>query len=235
MKLRTRIQLLTTGLLIVLLLAAHIGIYAASDRLLVKSVTDRLNNQSEDILQSLKSETDVPTSQLIKASTPTNGMVRVISSNNKVLSIGTQVPKLRKLDPHFAKEHKTAVRETSNGRIASVYFPLIWSDGRVVSLEITESLDQEEKTLAVLRGVLIVSVLFILIPVIFGTRLLARLIAKPIGTLLTTMNDIEQSGSFQTISEKRRMNDELGQLTRTFNRMINRLEENFSRQQQFVS
>ncbi|CQR45900.1 Signal transduction histidine-protein kinase ArlS [Paraliobacillus sp. PM-2] len=236
MKLKTRIQLLTTGLLVVLLLAAHVGIYVASNHLLVKTVTDRLDDQSEDILQALqKSDGDESIAQLIKASTPTNGMVRVISDGDTILSIGTRVPELRELEPSYAGKYQTAVRDTSVGRAASVFFPLIWSDGQVVTLEITESLAQEEKTLTVLRGVLLVSALFILLPVVFGARLLAGLITKPIGTLITTMDDIERSGSFQTISKKRRTNDELSLLTQTFNRMINRLEGNFSRQQQFVS
>ncbi|MFB1050992.1 sensor histidine kinase [Paraliobacillus sp. JSM ZJ581] len=236
MKLKTRIQLLTTGLLVVVLLAAHIGIYYASDHLLVKTVIDRLDDQSEDVLQSLqKSDGGESTSQLIKASTPTNGMIRVISSNDTILSIGTRIPELREVDPYYYEQHQTAVRKTSVGRSVSVFFPLIWFDGQVVTLEITESLVQEEKTLAVLRGVLFVSALFILLPVVFGGRLLARLITKPIGTLITTMDDMERSGSFQTISQKSRTNDELSLLTQTFNRMIDRLDGNFSRQQQFVS
>lgn len=236
MKLKTRIQLLTTGLLVVVLLAAHIGIYFASDHLLVKTVTDRLDNQSEDVLQALqKSDSGESTAQLIKASTPTNGMIRVISSDDKVLSIGTRLPELREVDPVYSENHQTAIRKISIGRTASVFYPFIWNDGQVVTLEITESLVQEEETLAVLRGVLFVSALFILLPVVFGARLLARLITNPIGALITTMDDMERSGSFQTISEKSRTNDELSLLTRTFNRMIDRLEGNFSRQQQFVS
>jgi two-component system sensor histidine kinase ArlS len=68
-----------------------------------------------------------------------------------------------------------------------------------------------------------------------GGNFLSRIIVKPISNMIQTMVDIQKSGVLKKISIERKAHDELYTMAKTFNGMIDRLQDNFDKQQQFVS
>ena len=77
--------------------------------------------------------------------------------------------------------------------------------------------------------------LIALIPVLISSRFLSNLITKPVTSMIKTMTEIRQSGRFKTLKLEGNSKDELFQMGLTFNHMIELLEINFEKQQQFVS
>lgn len=64
---------------------------------------------------------------------------------------------------------------------------------------------------------------------------MARWLVKPVTDLVHTMEGIEQSLEFRKINIKEGTKDELHALVVSFNRMIDRIENSFARQRQFVA
>ncbi|WP_195572834.1 sensor histidine kinase, partial [Paenibacillus sp. 1001270B_150601_E10] len=66
-------------------------------------------------------------------------------------------------------------------------------------------------------------------------HLLSRLILKPLSDMIATMKHIERSNQFIRLEHRQSTRDELSQLATTFNTMMDKLEDNYEKQQQFVS
>ena len=66
-------------------------------------------------------------------------------------------------------------------------------------------------------------------------RWLTKIIMKPIASMISTMEEIEQSGVPKKILIKNDTKDELRKMATTFNRMIVKLQENIDKQRQFIS
>ncbi|MET1194104.1 histidine kinase dimerization/phospho-acceptor domain-containing protein, partial [Bacillus licheniformis] len=113
--------------------------------------------------------------------------------------------------------------------------PVIWTNGEVVSLEVTEQLADVEQSLQTLKFILLIASLVILIPTIFAGRLLSKIILRPIKSLIHTMEEIQVSRTFKKIDLSSPSKDELDQMANTFNNMMDLLEENYKKQEQFVS
>ena len=77
--------------------------------------------------------------------------------------------------------------------------------------------------------------LIALIPVLISSRFLSNFITNPVTSMIKTMTEIRQSGRFKTLKVEGSSKDELFQMGLTFNHMIELLEINFEKQQQFVS
>lgn len=122
-----------------------------------------------------------------------------------------------------------------SNRYILVSLPMIWTNGEVVNLQVTESLQPTMQTLQVLRIVLVAVTGIALIPVVVSGRLLGRLITRPITSMISTMKEIQRSGKFKRLPLNSSSRDELVEMGETFNDMIELLERNFVRQEQFVS
>jgi signal transduction histidine kinase len=103
------------------------------------------------------------------------------------------------------------------------------------SLEIGERLTGLETRKEMLRAILGSSTILAAILSLFGGRWLANMIIRPISNMINTMEEIEKSGVPKTITIQSKAKDELQTMARTFNRMIQRLQENMEKQKQFVS
>jgi signal transduction histidine kinase len=103
------------------------------------------------------------------------------------------------------------------------------------SLEIGERLIGLETRKEILRGILVFCTILAALLSLLGGRWLANMIMRPISNMIKTMEEIEKSGIPKTIAIQNKTKDELQTMGRTFNRMINRLQENLEKQKQFVS
>ena len=92
-----------------------------------------------------------------------------------------------------------------------------------------------EEMLAVLRIVLIAVTIIAMIPVLISSTILSNFIARPIRWMINTMKEIQTSGQFKRLSLEEKSKDELVEMGKTFNHMIDLLQANFEKQEQFVS
>ncbi|KMY54492.1 histidine kinase [Bacillus sp. FJAT-27231] len=238
MKLQTKIILTSTLLLFVLLVVANSSIYFIFKKTMTDNAVARLQVDSKNITEGLKqvSNNSVNKKNLLRAYLPPSGMIRILPSKGTPLfvAIKEQVD-LQDLPYSYEDGERATVKNIHNHLYAIVHTPVIWSNGDVVSLEVTEQLTDVERSLQILKLILIIASLAILIPTIIGSRLLSRIILLPIQSLIQTMEDIQESRTFKKIIRPASSKDELDQMANTFNSMMDLLEENYKKQEQFVS
>lgn len=179
----------------------------------------------------------VPAEQLLRAYAPVDGMLRIVAPGGggypQVTSPSQSSLRLREAEYYREKTEQVIRHEVQ--RYAFVSVPVIWHDGEVVNLQLTQSLQDTDNTLRALRIVLIAVTILAMIPAFVSGRLLARLIVRPIASLTGTMRDIRSSGRFKRIPLRESQGDELAEMGQAFNRMIDLLEDNFEKQESFVS
>lgn len=238
MKLQTKIILSSTLLLFVLLTIANSSIYFIFKKTLTDDAIQRLQVESNHIMEGLKQAdiTSVNGSNLLRAYLPPNGMIRILPKNgDPQLTTVKDQPNLQSLPYTYISKEQTTVKKVNNHLYAVTQTPIIWTNGDVVSLEVTESLTDVEHSLRLLRMILLFASLVILLPTILGSRLLSKLILLPIQSLIQTMEEIQKAKVLKKITRNTSSKDELDQMATTFNSMMDLLEENYKRQEQFVS
>ncbi|MFS0786537.1 HAMP domain-containing sensor histidine kinase [Shouchella sp. 1P09AA] len=237
MTLSWRITLLSTGLITILLLVVNLSVYALFKENLTNSELERLSTQAVSIATGLDQANASPESrnQFINAYAPESGMLRLVDETDTVIVTATRNDDLLELPSSFSSQESSDLVSIDDESYATASTPVIWTDGRVVSLQLTQRLDYLDETLPLLGMILLLASLIILIPTFLASRALGRFILKPVRSLAKTMNDIRQRGVLKKVPDVSTKQDELAELSRSFNHMIDLLQRNADQQQQFVS
>jgi two-component system, OmpR family, sensor histidine kinase ArlS len=238
MKLRNKINLYTAFLFALLLLLINITVYYTFSNLILDSELTTAHKEMEQVSDNFgKSLGKVPDDSLLRSYVPINGMIQIVTEDNQnspaFTSSGQQNLSKRKPVYYSSEVSKTAEYEGHQYTFESM--PIILQDGRVANLQITKSMETATNILSILRLVLILVTLLAMIPVLISSRFLSNLITKPVTSMINTMTEIRKSGTFKTIKLEGNSKDELFQMGQTFNHMIELLETNFEKQEQFVS
>ncbi|MFB4160414.1 ATP-binding protein [Geomicrobium sp. JSM 1781026] len=239
MKLRTKLQVAAAITLVLFVALTNTIVYHVYETISAESELERVQGQSESIAELVSSaiENDLPVQQILSETyVPNDGMVRIINQNDETVTTITREQRFLQFPTRYTNQHEANTQMTDEDeRFAFVYTPIVWEDGTIVTLEVSERLVGMEENMALLGLILVVASLLALIPAILGGWLLGAIILRPIHSLIHRMNSIQEKGSLQTIDEKRRRRDELQQLIDGFNAMIERLRVQFEKQDQFVS
>jgi two-component system, OmpR family, sensor histidine kinase ArlS len=238
MKLRNKINLYTAFLFALLLLLINITVYYTFSNLILDSELTTAHKEMEQVSDNFgKSLGKVPDDSLLRSYVPISGMIQIVTEDNQnspaFTSSGQQHLSKRKPVYYSSEVSKTAEYEGHQYTFESM--PIILQDGRVANLQITKSMETATNILSILRLVLILVTLLAMIPVLISSRFLSNLITKPVTSMINTMTEIRKSGTFKTIRLEGNSKDELFQMGQTFNHMIELLETNFEKQEQFVS
>lgn len=236
MQLKQLIQLFSTVWLLIMLLLINAAIYYLFYNIMTNSEVARVSDEAALIVQTVQpGVNEADKTALLRAFLSENGMIRIINEKEEALLTVAQKRDLANISGRFLRAETADVTEINQELYVTAYHPMIWDNGEVVTLEVTESLARTTESLQTLKIVLVAASLLILIPAFFAGRLLGNVILKPINAMIETMEDIQRSGSFKQIAIKRKAKDELYKMATTFNKMIRLLERNFVKQQQFVS
>ncbi|MBP1968638.1 signal transduction histidine kinase [Virgibacillus natechei] len=237
MKLRTKIQLFSSLFMLVLILLVNTSIYFLFYNITADSELEQLSAQTNTITETLNSNPDIPTSDLLDAYLPTDGMIRVIAEDESLL-----IPELKKpnisseLPSEFSvTETQTILSQENGADVAMISKPIIWNNGDVVTLQVSSHLLALEETMTTLFYVLVVASVIMLIPSIIAGMLLSRFLLRPIKALIQTMKENTRHAKWQKIDVQNRSRDELYEMEKTFNEMIDYLKGNFEKQEVFVS
>ncbi|WP_077210544.1 sensor histidine kinase [Bacillus dakarensis] len=238
MKLRNRINLYTAVLFIVLLILMNLFIFYLFSRLMINSELEQTKAETEKIVIGINEGINlVPPEDLLRAYVPIDGMIRIVLEDQKdpapVTSPSEQDLMDRKVQ--YYKEERSERIQYNNRDYSFESIPIIWVDGQVANLQVTKSLKSVIENLNILRIVLIIVTVVAMIPVVISSRLLSNLITTPITSLINTMTEIQKSGQFKRIRIQGKSKDELVEMGNTFNHMIDILETNSEKQEQFVS
>lgn len=238
MKLSQRITLVTTGMLFVILVMVNVGIYFVFQYNLLQGEMERTLDQARAVAEAVSTQPDENPASFIESYVSGDGMVRVLSQDGEsLLTVTTQNTQLASIPAPGVNE----IQERTESFLfeglphASAQVPVLWEEGAVVSLQVVDPLPAYQETLQILQVVLIFASLIILFPSFLAARSLANFVLRPIQALVATMKQIETEGTFQKIEYNREGKDELADMGRTFNHMIELLKDNYEKQQQFVS
>lgn len=233
MKLRNRIHIYSTVLTLVILIVLAAVIYYSFSSLAFSTEVEELDSVGEAMLANYNAiEVDNP-ADVLRGYVPVQGLIKVTGADGQSLEL-IQSPEISAQFPAQTDDVSGTI-ELEEERYAYTKMPIIWSDGSVAELLIAKSLSEVTDNLTVLRLVLAAAVILAMIPVIIAGAVLASIVTKPISALTNTMRNIQQSGNFQKLPISEKSNDELKQMGMTFNDMISLLEENYLKQEEFVS
>lgn len=236
MKLKTKIHIFTTLLMLILLVLTNSGVYVLYEKLAYDTEFEQLKLRTDELITTLNQlEADSDPKQVLRAYMPLNGAVRVIDEAGKV-----------KISVEAALSLKDAISKTDEdapygtGEIEGVPFmtfttSTIWLDGMVVEIEMLQLLDDVANNMELLQLILIAVTVVAAIPILLSSIVLSRIILKPLERLSETMKKSATSGTYEKIAKAREGKDELAEIGRTFNGMMDALETNYKKQQQFVS
>src|SRR5699024_6293187 len=236
MKLRTKIQLFSSLFMLILILLINTSIYFLFQRISLTNEVNYLQQHTETIAETLQENPDLPKNNLLNAFLPQNGMIRIISAEDESILLLTKDQQYRNIQTTFHRsETQRVITNEEKIHVAMVTKPLIWEDGEVVMLEISDHLYTLKDTMTTLFYVLFVASLVMIIPTVIAGSLLGRFLLQPIQQLTSTMKENIQHGQWQKIDLKNRPHDELFEMETTYNMMMDELRESFEKQEVFVS
>ncbi|MFD0694604.1 ATP-binding protein [Paenibacillus sp. GCM10027628] len=163
-------------------------------------------------------------------------MIRYITPDGKVLYQIYSDEKLLRYRPTYINKETITTETASDGIFIFVKAPVFNQGHQVATLEIGRSLKKLGEYSNILISILLLTSAGALILSLLGGYLYTNVIFRPLHQLIGTMQNIEKSGSFRRIEfAGKPTNDELSMLGDTFNRMIDRLQETFEKQEQFIA
>ncbi|MCE4046319.1 HAMP domain-containing histidine kinase [Lysinibacillus fusiformis] len=217
MKLKTKIHLLTTLLMLVILVATNSGIYFLYEKFAYNTEYSQLHTRANDLSSTLSQlNTQTNLQQVLRAYMPAGGAIYVYDGENL----------------------KTKVQATLDmPDVTSITYtmPTIWIDGTIVDITLQQSMEEVESTLDLLKAILIVVSIIATIPIFLASLALGRLILLPLERLNATMRKSASTGKYEKMDIPAKGGDELAKINRTFNMMMEKLEQHYQKQQEFVS
>src|SRR5699024_3792583 len=174
--------------------------------------------------------------QLLKAYLPTDGMIRIIQKDGTPLDTLTKKDEYTSLPKAYSKKEKREIiKRDDSTNVVVMTKPIIWNDGEIVTLQVSKHLMALKETMRTLFIVIAVATILMLIPTVVAGNVLSRFLLYPIQVLIQIMKANTKQEIWTKIDVLNRSQDELYQMEKTFNDMIDHLKDNFQKQEQFVS
>lgn len=236
MKLRTKITLLTSGLLICILICVDVAVYLLFIRNATQNEVEQLQNKWQPIVKQVGAEAVNNVNVKLSIYLTEDIMIRIFDQHSRLVQVFKNGANYSLDKIPFDPRNYSKLTEIEDSKILIVHLPIIDDNRRQIgTFEITEKWDTLDTNLDTLVAILFVTTMGAIIACLVGGTLISKTIVKPIASSIQTMQEIERSLLFKKIPIRGKSNDELYKMTETFNRMIDRLEESFWSQQQFVS
>ncbi|NEW08024.1 HAMP domain-containing histidine kinase [Paenibacillus sp. SYP-B3998] len=238
MSLRLKITLWVTAGLMLILFFSFTFVYYMFIRVTTNGEIELLKEKAHTLLQK-----DLPNhpeywnnnNQMDEFLIPQE-MLRYITPDTKVLYQIYSDENLLRYRPSYVNKETITTETARDGIFIFVKVPVFQQGHQVAVLEIGRSLRKLGEHANILISILSLTSAGALILAVTGGYLYTNVIFHPLHQLISTMQNIEKSGSFRRISmSKTKTQDELFMLGDTFNRMIDRLEETFMKQEQFLA
>src|SRR5690625_890564 len=203
MRLKTKIQLFTSLFMLLLVLLINTSVYYAFNKISTNSELDQLSTQVNTLVETLNSNPEIPKGDLLEAFLPENGMIRIYQENEEQpITVLTKQMEYQDLFGEFTtQESREVVKRENEANFATISKPIIWSNGEVVTLQVSEQLTLLGDTMTTLSYVLIVASVIMLIPTIVAGIVLSRFLLHPIRELTQTMKENTRQRSEEHTSE----------------------------------
>jgi len=236
MKLKTKIHLFSTLLMLIILTLTNIGIYFLFEKMAYDTEHNQLRVRSNELITSISKMTEQnDPAVVLRSYMPTHGAIRIVQASGDVKPTVQNILGMEKFTPKIEEDKRYSKDEFEGISVLVLNTPIIWTNGEVVTLQMIERLDDVEKNLTTLILILTVVTLLAMIPIAFSSIALGRIVTQPIEKLINAMDKSRNAGTYERIAVQTEGKDELAQMSRTFNEMMGQLEQNFKQQEIFVS
>jgi two-component system sensor histidine kinase ArlS len=237
LKLRTKFTLLTSALIISILLIVDCVVYLLFIRIATHNEIDLLRSKSEQIIEKIGPITIMNKEQNLQIMNylPEDTLIRIFNLNREVVQELKDEDNLDLSQIHLTSMKASILMDINDQKILVVRVPIQLDNKSIGTFEIIEKMETLKANMNLLISILLFTSGGAVLLSVIGGFGLSRNILKPISESIQTMQEIESSLVFKQIPSRGHSNDELFKMTETFNRMMDRLSENFHKQQQFVS
>jgi two-component system, OmpR family, sensor histidine kinase ArlS len=234
---RTRMLLFNVVWLVIVLILFNGFVY----HFFIKQTTDseikQLWSRAQIILRKpeVKQTWHWQDSQLLEEFLTPQSMIRILRPDGSIAVSVHNNNELLRHSPVYRNYYHTVITNEGGSRKLFIQVPIMWNGEQVGLLEIGRAMNVLSNYLEVLWTALSLTTLSAIVFAIVGGYFFTKHIIKPLSEMIETMQFIETSGVFMRIRpDQSPQHSELGQLRDTFNRMIDRLEENDVKQRQFL-
>lgn len=239
MKLKTKIRIVTIGGLVCILVFFSLLIYVFFVRFSTNAEIRLLWTRAQTILRKpeVRTEQDWQDPELLREFLGERMMIRIIDPTGSVRSQAVNNPDLATIAPVYRTTYQTRVVPVWAERRIYIQVPILTvkTKQQVGVLELGKSFHLARGYLRVLLITLSSGTLVGILIAVCAAVFYVKWIYRPVETMAVTMEQIEQSGSFTRLDPFFAEGaDEFGRLGATFNRMMDRLEDNYRRQRHFV-
>ncbi|MCZ8494419.1 ATP-binding protein [Priestia megaterium] len=237
MKITTKVNLFITVSLLVSLLIVNTIVFFLFMKTTVNMEAHLVFKNANEMLKKYHiSKSLTLDKNLLNSYMPSHSFIRIVGPNSTTINQVTNDKVLvQKIPPTFSTKKNFELRPFQEHQNLVVHVPIHQNHKVIGTLEISERLSglesRKDIILSIMGTVTIVSVLLSFL----AGRWLSAIIMKPIVSMISTMEDIEQNGTLKKIGIQTETKDEVYKMAATFNRMISKLKENSDKQRQFIS
>ncbi|WP_163538669.1 ATP-binding protein [Gracilibacillus sp. YIM 98692] len=238
MKLRTKVQMFLSALILLFMLLMHTIVYLLYQNQVSEKEINRVRDDTLNVMEAIVQNNggEIENQQLLQAFLPNNGLIRIIDADEQVIHDVSKQSSYYDWPFHYTQSEEIRLNKTEDGiPYVQVAMPIIWEDGSIVTLQVNEALYAMEDTLSTLQIVLMATAALMVIPAIIAGTLLAGYVTKPIQRLTKEMKSNPKDGTWDKLDIPSKSHDEINQMQHAYNEMIERIEENIRKQEQFVS
>ncbi|QFF98137.1 sensor histidine kinase [Psychrobacillus glaciei] len=236
MRLKTKIHLFSTFLTLFILSMMNIGVYFIFEKMAYDTEYNQLNAETDELIKALsKMEVEEDAATILRTFIPSKGAVRVNNRKGETKLFVQTVDDVNNYQPKFEVGERYSIGIFQGIPILSISKPVIWVDGEVNEVQTMKLLVEVNKNLDFLRLILIGVTLAGMLIMAISSIMLGKIITGPIKKLINTMSQSRVSGKYKKISVPANGKDEMAQMGIAFNEMMEQLEQNYNKQEQFVS
>lgn len=214
----------------------NIGVYFLFEEMAFDSEYTQLNSDVDEMigaLSKLQKEDDPAT--ILRTYIPTGGGIRVLDSEGELQLVVQTIEEMTSYQPHFEVGEQYSIGMLEGSPVLTISKPVIWSNGDVVEVQTLKQLLDVGNNLDFLRLILVGVTLSGMLLMTASSVTLGTIITKPINKLINTMSHSRISGKYEKIAVRSNGKDEMAQMGIAFNEMMEQLEQNYKKQEQFVS
>lgn len=235
MKLKAKIHLYSTLLAILTLLAVNGLSYYLFENYSYSSAANPLRADVQQVataLSQIQNQTEIPT--ILRAYAPENGALRVMGESSISYAVETE-PLLRSYEADVNLNEAFTKADTKDGTVLSVATTALLGSGEIVTITLHQLTTSLDATLALLFRTFVIATLLGAVLLFSSNFLLGRQVTAPIEQLIRHIQGNRERGSYRVISVDGRKKEETAVLAREFNSMMEKLGENYNKQEQFVA
>ncbi|OZS78303.1 hypothetical protein CF394_05965 [Tetzosporium hominis] len=235
MKLKAKIHLYSTLLAILTLLAVNGLSYYLFENYSYSSAANPLRADVQQVataLSQVQNQTEIPT--ILRAYAPENGALRVMGEGSISYAVETE-PLLRSYEADVNLNEAFTKTDTKDGTVLSVATTALLGSGEIVTITLHQLTTSLDATLALLFRTFVIATLLGAVLLFSSNFLLGRQVTAPIEQLIRHIQGNRERGSYRVISVDGRKKEETAVLAREFNSMMEKLGENYNKQEQFVA